>query len=95
MELSECITFGNVFLAIVFFLILNQMIELYQLRNMPPGPRLTSLPFIGNMLSFDSGESFGEVTRRFVSSAIHKFLVQHGQVDRRVFPFVLLSVISV
>ena len=29
---------------------------------MPPGPRFTSLPFIGNMLSFDSGESFGEIT---------------------------------
>ncbi|RMX55531.1 hypothetical protein pdam_00022751 [Pocillopora damicornis] len=30
--------------------------------NMPPGPRLTSLPFIGNLMSFDSGESFGEIT---------------------------------
>ena len=79
MELPEFITFGNVFLAIVFILILNQMIELYQLRNMPPGPRLTSLPFIGIMLSFDSGESFGEVTRRFVHSAIHNVSsFEHG-----------------
>ena len=62
MELSECFTFGNVLLSLVFFLILNQLIELYQLRNMPPGPRFTSLPFIGNMLSFDSGESFCEIT---------------------------------
>jgi len=32
---------------------------------MPPGPRLTSLPFIGNLLSFDSfspGESFMDAT---------------------------------
>ena len=38
---------------------------------MPPGPRLTSLPFIGNLLSFDSlapGESFMDATKRFVFS---------------------------
>ncbi len=72
MELSslEYCTFGNIFLAIVFLLILNQLIELYQFRNMPPGPRLTSLPFIGNLLSFDStapGDSFLEATARFVN----------------------------
>ena len=69
MEFSECCTFGNAFLAIVFLLILNQLIELYQFRNMPPGPRLTSLPFIGNLFSFDStapGEGFIEATARFV-----------------------------
>ena len=67
--LSEYFTLGNIFLAIVFLLILNQLIELYQFRNMPPGPRLTSLPFIGNLLSFDSttpGDSFLEATARFV-----------------------------
>ena len=63
---SKYFTYGNIFLAIVFLLILNQLIELYQFRNMPPGPRLTSLPFIGNLLSFDSGESFREETARFV-----------------------------
>jgi len=64
--LSEYFTLGNIFLAIVFLLILNQLIELYQFRSMPPGPRLTSLPFIGNLLSFDAGESLREVTARFV-----------------------------
>jgi len=64
--LSEYFTLGNIFLAIVFLLILNQLIELYQFRNMPPGPRLTSLPFIGNLLSFDIGESLREATARFV-----------------------------
>ncbi|XP_078383120.1 steroid 17-alpha-hydroxylase/17,20 lyase-like [Oculina patagonica] len=59
---SELFTLGNIFLAIVFLLILNQLIELYQFRNMPPGPRLTSLPFVGNLLSFDSGETLGEST---------------------------------
>ena len=45
-----------IFLAIVFLLILNQLVELYPFRNMPPGPRLTSLPFVGNLLSFDDGQ---------------------------------------
>ena len=59
---------GNIFLAVVFLLILNQLIELYQFRNMPPGPRLTTLPLIGNLLSFDSGENLRDTTRRFVCS---------------------------
>ena len=63
---QEYLTFGHIFLAIVILLTLNQLIELYQFRNMPPGPRLTSLPFIGNLLSFDSGEGFREITTRFV-----------------------------
>ena len=66
LSLSEYFTLGNVFLAIVFLLILNQLIELYQFRNMPPGPRLTSLPFIGNLLSFDSGETLSDFTTRYV-----------------------------
>ena len=67
----ECLTFGNIVLVLVFLLILNQLIELYEFRNMPPGPRLTSLPLIGNLLSFDSlapGESFMDTTKRFVFS---------------------------
>lgn len=54
LAVSEYFTVGNIFLAIVFLLILNQLVELYQFRNMPPGPRLTSLPFLGNLLSFAS-----------------------------------------
>ena len=69
--LSEYLTLGNIFLAIVFLLILNQLIELYQFRNMPPGPRLTSLPFIGNLLSFDAGDSLREATARLVSHFVN------------------------
>ena len=67
--LADYFTLGNVFVALFFLLILNQLIELYQFRNMPPGPRFTSLPFIGNLMSFDStakGGSFVEATARFV-----------------------------
>ena len=72
-SLSEYFTVGNVFLALVFLLVLNQLIELYQFRNMPPGPRLTSLPFIGNLFSFDSGETLREFTRRFVYTELFPF----------------------
>ena len=56
LAVSEYFTVGNIFLVIVFLLILNQLVELYQFRNMPPGPRLTSLPFVRNLLSFDDGQ---------------------------------------
>ncbi|XP_020623002.1 steroid 17-alpha-hydroxylase/17,20 lyase-like isoform X2 [Orbicella faveolata] len=62
MEMLEYCTLGNLFLAVIFLLILNQLIELYQFRNMPPGSRLTSLPLTGNLLSFDSGDSLREIT---------------------------------
>ena len=73
MALWEYLTFGNIVLALVFLLMLNQLIELYQFRYMPPGPRLTSLPFIGNLLSFDSvapGKSFLESTSRLLISLV-------------------------
>lgn len=73
MEMLEYCTLGNILIAVIFMLIFNLLIELYQFRNMPPGPRLTTLPFIGNLLSFDSGESLREATARFVykSSSLH------------------------
>ncbi|XP_022791291.1 steroid 17-alpha-hydroxylase/17,20 lyase-like isoform X2 [Stylophora pistillata] len=58
----EYATIGNILMIIIFLLIFNQLLVLYQFREMPPGPRLTSLPFIGNLLSFDSGDSFMEIT---------------------------------
>ena len=81
MAFLEYITFGNIFLFLVFLLILNQLIELYEFRNMPPGPRFTSLPFIGNILSFDrgtAGQSFMASTSRFVyfiTRAAHSFIL--------------------
>jgi len=41
------------------------MIELYQFRDMPPGPRFTNLPLIGNLFSFNfGGEIFQDVVAR-------------------------------
>ena len=51
--LLEFLTFKNICVVVAFLLIFNQLIELYQFRNMPPGLRLSSLPLIGNFMSFD------------------------------------------
>lgn len=47
---------GNVLLGLLFLFLLHQLWEIYEFRGMPPGPRLTSLPFIGNVLSFDQSK---------------------------------------
>ena len=65
--LWEHVTFVNVFLVLFGFVLLNQLWELYKLRGMPPGPRLSEIPFVGNFLSFDrDGVTINDRTRRFV-----------------------------
>jgi len=46
------------------------MIELYQFRDMPPGPRFTNLPLIGNLFSFNFG---GEIFQDVVASLRSKY----------------------
>ena len=63
------LTFGNILLSLLFFLLLHYLVEIYQFRGMPPGPRLYTIPFFGNFLSFDGGtgtESLREGTQRWV-----------------------------
>ena len=49
----QYITVGNAVIALISGLVLHFLYELYQFKDMPPGPRLTNLPIIGNLLSFD------------------------------------------
>lgn len=49
----QYITVGNAVIALLSGLVLHFLYELYQFGDMPPGPRLTNLPIIGNLLSFD------------------------------------------
>ena len=66
-SLLSFLTLGNVLLALLLLLLVNQLMELYELRGMPPGPRFYSLPFLGNILSMNSkGETVYDNTRRFV-----------------------------
>ena len=47
------LSLGNFLLLLLLLAILHYLMILYEFRNMPPGPRLTSLPVLGNGLSLD------------------------------------------
>jgi len=64
-SVTEYFSFGNILLVILKAFMAYQMIELYQFRDMPPGPRFTNLPLIGNLFSFNfGGEIFQDVVAR-------------------------------
>ena len=66
-ELCDLFTLGNVFLLLLLLIMIHYLIEFYEFRGMPPGPRLYSIPFFGNFLSFDrdrEGTSLRESTER-------------------------------
>ena len=54
-DLWSLLTTGNILSSLLFLLLLHYLVEFYQLRGMPAGPRLYSIPFFGNFLSLDSG----------------------------------------
>jgi len=63
--ITEYLTIGNVALILVSALFLHFIYELYQFRAMPPGPRFSNLPFIGNLLSLDmSADDFSKAIAR-------------------------------
>ena len=62
---TDYFSLGNIFLAILMVFMVYQLSELYQFRDMPPGPRFTNLPLIGNLFSFNfGGEIFQDVVAR-------------------------------
>ena len=48
------VSLGNVILLFLLLLMLHYLMVLYEFRNMPPGPRFTAIPVIGNAFSLDS-----------------------------------------
>ena len=50
--LRVAFTLENFLLTLFVLLLLNRLQELYDFRGMPPGPRLYSIPIIGNLLSW-------------------------------------------
>ena len=50
----DSLSFGNVLLLLLLLLMLHYLMLLYEFRNMPPGPRFTALPILGNAFSLDS-----------------------------------------
>ena len=68
------LTVGNVFLLLVLLLMLHYLTVLYEFRNMPPGPRLTTIPVLGNVFSLDSKvEKLGDAFQRSVKLLIYNF----------------------
>ena len=69
----DYLSLGNVFLLLLLLFLLHYLVVLYEFRNMPPGPRLTTLPILGNIFSLDhKAERFPETFRRSVSLVIRK-----------------------
>lgn len=67
------LSLGNVFLLLLLLFVLHYLMVLYEFRNMPPGPRLTTLPVLGNIFSLDhKAERFPETFRRSVPLVIRK-----------------------
>ena len=61
------LTVGNVLLLLLMLLMLHYLMVLYEFRNMPPGPRLTTLPVLGNVFSLDfKVEKLGDTFQRSV-----------------------------
>ena len=67
------LSLGNVFLLFLLLFLLHYLRVLHEFRNMPPGPRLTTLPVLGNIFSLDhKAERFPETFRRSVPLVIRK-----------------------
>ena len=58
---------GNVFLLSLLLFLLHYLMVLYEFRRMPPGPRLSSLPVLGNIFSLEvNAEKLTDAFRRSV-----------------------------
>ena len=58
---------GNVFLLSLLLFLLHHLMVLYEFRKMPPGPRLSSLPVLGNIFSLEvNAEKLTDAFRRSV-----------------------------
>ena len=56
----------NLLLLLLLLLMLHYLMVLYEFRNMPPGPRLTNFPVVGNLLSLNFNA--GKITDGFQRS---------------------------
>ena len=73
---------GNVLLLLLLLLMLHYLMVLYEFRNMPPGPRLTTLPVLGNLFSLDFSkmEKLTDAFQRSVklnSTILIKVFIEH------------------
>lgn len=73
----DSLNFGNLILLLLLLLMLHHLIVLYEFRNMPPGPRLTTIPVLGNVFSLDfKAEKLTDAFQRSVkSTSIFHYLI--------------------
>ena len=65
--IHDSLNLGNVFLLSLLLFLLHYLMVLYEFRNMPPGPRLSSLPVLGNIFSLEvNAEKLTDAFRRSV-----------------------------
>ena len=65
--IQDSLNLGNVFLLSLLLFLLHHLMVLYEFRNMPPGPRLSSLPVLGNIFSLEvNAEKLTDAFRRSV-----------------------------
>ena len=77
------VSLGNVLLLLVLLFIVHYLMVLYEFRNMPPGPRLTTLPVLGNIFSLDSRAEkvkgqYAEHTQWIPNDFVALFLIFFG-----------------
>lgn len=64
-SLYDSLSFVNVLLVLLLLQLLHYLVVLYEFRNMPPGPRLTAIPVLGNVFSVDfKAEKLTDAFRR-------------------------------
>ncbi|KAL9983486.1 hypothetical protein ACROYT_G005669 [Oculina patagonica] len=54
LTIHSYLSLENVLVVFLLLLMLHYLMVLYEFRNMPPGPRLTTLPVSGNVFSLDA-----------------------------------------
>ena len=80
----DSLSFANVLLVFLLLLLLHYLMVLYEFRKMPPGPRLTAIPVLGNAFSLDfKAEKLTDAFRRSVNTAVNR-ISAYGIVQVRV-----------
>ena len=65
--ICNLLSLGNLILVLLLFFLLYYVKVLYEFRDMPPGPRLTCLPIVGNILSLKTKvDTIAETFERWV-----------------------------
>ena len=63
----NCVSLQNALVLFFLLLMFHYLMVFYEFRNMPPGPRLTVLPVLGNVFSLNvRAEKVTDVFRRSV-----------------------------